>query len=80
MLQIQNLSLCFNQHQVLNKVNFSIKKGEIIGIVGESGSGKSVSSLAIMGLLTPNAEISKKSKILFENNGQQTDLLQLSRE
>ncbi|WP_344447422.1 ATP-binding cassette domain-containing protein, partial [Kitasatospora nipponensis] len=31
-------------------LNFSLVKGETLGIVGESGSGKSVTSLSIMGL------------------------------
>ncbi|TDT33979.1 ABC transporter ATP-binding protein [Naumannella halotolerans] len=37
--------------QAVDKVNFSVGPGEVIGIVGESGSGKSVTSMAIMGLL-----------------------------
>ena len=36
-------------------VSFSIGQGEALGLVGESGSGKSVTSLAIMRLLPPQA-------------------------
>jgi oligopeptide/dipeptide ABC transporter ATP-binding protein len=36
-------------------VSFSIGSGEVLGLVGESGSGKSVTSLAIMRLLAPQA-------------------------
>jgi len=36
-------------------VSFSIAPGEVLGLVGESGSGKSVTSLAIMRLLAPQA-------------------------
>ena len=40
-------------------VNFSIERGETLGILGESGSGKSVSVGAVMGLLdSPPAQIS----------------------
>src|SRR5699024_11107724 len=35
-----------------------VRKGEALAIVGESGSGKSVSSLAVMGLLSQTASIS----------------------
>ncbi|MDR2759519.1 MAG: ATP-binding cassette domain-containing protein, partial [Spirochaetaceae bacterium] len=33
-------------------VNLSIRRGEIHGLVGESGCGKSVSSRALLGLLS----------------------------
>jgi len=39
-------------------VSFTIARGEVLGLVGESGSGKSVTSLAIMRLLPPQAQIS----------------------
>lgn len=38
-------------------IDFSLKKGEVLGIVGESGSGKSVTSMAIMGLLDESAKV-----------------------
>jgi ABC-type dipeptide/oligopeptide/nickel transport system ATPase component len=38
-------------------VSFAIDEGEVLGLVGESGSGKSVTSLAIMRLLPPQASI-----------------------
>ena len=44
-------------------VSFSIGPGEALGLVGESGSGKSVTSLAIMRLLPPQARAG--GKILF---------------
>jgi peptide/nickel transport system ATP-binding protein len=48
-------------------VNFSIASGEVLGLVGESGSGKSITSLAIMRLLPPQARVS--GDILFSENG-----------
>ena len=38
-------------------VSFRIAPGEVLGLVGESGSGKSVSALAILRLLPPQARI-----------------------
>jgi len=48
-------------------LSFSIAAGEVLGLVGESGSGKSLTSLAIMRLLPPNALVS--GEILFHENG-----------
>jgi len=47
-------------------LNFSIARGEVLGLVGESGSGKSITSLAIMRLLPPQARIS--GEIFFAGN------------
>jgi len=44
-------------------LSFSLAHGGVLGLVGESGSGKSVTSLAIMRLLPPQARVS--GEILF---------------
>jgi len=60
-------------------LSFTIAPREVLGLVGESGSGKSVTSLALMRLLPPQARIT--GEILFANgNGLGRDLLQLSDE
>jgi peptide/nickel transport system ATP-binding protein len=48
-------------------VSLSIAPGEVLGLVGESGSGKSITSLAIMRLLPPQARVS--GEIFFSENG-----------
>lgn len=50
--------------QVLEGVNLSIARGEVLALVGESGSGKSTTALAITRLLPANARISQ-GEILF---------------
>ena len=39
-------------------LSFSIAHGKVLGLVGESGSGKSITSLAVMRLLPPQASVS----------------------
>ncbi|NET55955.1 MAG: ABC transporter ATP-binding protein [Symploca sp. SIO2E6] len=43
--------------RAVKDLSFDLNVGETVGIVGESGSGKSVTSLAIMGLLPPTAQV-----------------------
>ena len=40
-IEIKDLSKSFGEHEVLRKIDFSVKKGEVICILGSSGSGKS---------------------------------------
>jgi oligopeptide/dipeptide ABC transporter ATP-binding protein len=56
-------------------LTFSIAPREVLGLVGESGSGKSISSLAIMRLLPPQARVS--GEILFAENGVARNLADL---
>jgi oligopeptide/dipeptide ABC transporter ATP-binding protein len=56
-------------------LGFTITKGEVLGLVGESGSGKSVTALALMRLLPPQARAS--GEIRFSNGSGSHDLLQL---
>ena len=40
-ISVQDLSKSFGDHEVLRKIDFEVKKGEVICILGSSGSGKS---------------------------------------
>jgi peptide/nickel transport system ATP-binding protein len=57
LLAIENLTVSFGETRVLHGVDFSIGKGEALGLVGESGSGKSVTWLAALGLLPRTATV-----------------------
>ncbi|REF29584.1 dipeptide/oligopeptide/nickel ABC transporter permease/ATP-binding protein [Calidifontibacter indicus] len=75
-LEVKDLCIRFpEQHgdvDVVDHVSFSVRPGETMGLVGESGCGKSITSMSIMGLLPPNAQIT--GQILYEGR----DLLALS--
>ena len=55
LLEVKDLSVAFQQggktSLAVDKVSFSIARGETMALVGESGSGKSVSALSILKLL-----------------------------
>ena len=40
--------------RAVDNVNFSVDKGEVLGIVGESGCGKSTTARLVIGLITPD--------------------------
>ncbi|MFH1290264.1 MAG: ABC transporter ATP-binding protein [Nanoarchaeota archaeon] len=55
LLLIDNLSKSFKKKKVLNGLNLSVEKGEVIGLVGRSGVGKSVLVKTLIGFLKPDA-------------------------
>lgn len=59
LLVVKNLTKHFPTNQGLVKavddVNFSIKKGETLGVVGESGSGKTTMGYVIIGIYSPTS-------------------------
>ena len=62
LLELENLTVEFPSASgpiaAVRDIALSLDAGETLALVGESGSGKSVTALAIMGLLPPQARIS----------------------
>ena len=54
LIEFQQVSKRFNNHQVLDRVNLTIYEGEVTTVIGKSGSGKSVLLKHIIGLLMPD--------------------------
>lgn len=70
LLDVRNLSVAFAQGDAdttaVDRISFSIGKGETLALVGESGSGKSVSALSVLRLLPYPAASHPTGEILFE--------------
>jgi peptide/nickel transport system ATP-binding protein len=73
LLEIDRLEIGFGDLAAVRGASFTVERGETHCLVGESGCGKSVTALAVMGLLAPNA--TRKAAVL-SFDGQ--DLLGLS--
>ncbi len=79
LLEVSNLTLDYKlsdrKMRALDHINFTLEKGEVLGVAGESGCGKSTLGLSILRLLPKVAEV-RRGEVLF--NG--IDLLKLSEE
>lgn len=62
LLEVRDLRVVFDLPsgtlEAVSGIDFTVRRGEVLGIVGESGSGKSVALKAVMGLLPPRARVS----------------------
>lgn len=67
LLDITDLNVTFPSEDgsvhAVRGVNFTLNRGEVLGLVGESGSGKSVTSMSIMGLLDKSATVTGSIKL-----------------
>lgn len=53
MIEAKNLKIGYDNHIVLENVNFTINEGELVIVVGPNGAGKTTLIKAILGLVKP---------------------------
>ena len=68
-LSVRNLSVSLQtgpgQARVVDRLNFSLHAGEVLGLVGESGCGKSITAAALMGLVPSPAGTVRADQIML---------------
>lgn len=74
MLRVSHLHIQHGAQALVQDLSFELHAGQTLAVVGESGSGKSISSLALLGLLPENLQVSGQALL------QGQDLLALSQE
>lgn len=78
-INVQGLDLKFYTYEgvvkALDRIDLTIRKGEILGLVGETGCGKSVTSLSILNLVPSPGKI-EGGRILFYSQEKSVDLLE----
>ncbi|WP_137288316.1 ABC transporter ATP-binding protein [Natronorubrum halophilum] len=79
--EIRNTSVTYNEGKtrVLENVNVSIERNEVLGIVGESGSGKSMFASALLDAI-PDPGVLSGQITYNRQDGSSVDLLELSDE
>jgi ABC-2 type transport system ATP-binding protein len=55
MIKVHNLTKAFGPKLAVNKVSFSVERGEVLGFLGPNGAGKSTSMRMITGFIPPTA-------------------------
>ncbi|HNX90267.1 MAG TPA: ABC transporter ATP-binding protein [Candidatus Omnitrophota bacterium] len=54
-VEVKDLSKTFGDFKAVDRMNFTVKKGEIFGFLGPNGAGKSTTIKMLCGLLSPSA-------------------------
>lgn len=61
LLKVSELTIAFANAKTrvvpVDRMSFTVRYGEVVGLVGESGSGKTMTALGIVGLLPPGASV-----------------------
>ena len=67
-ITVEEISKFYGEHKALDKVSFSIKKGEIVGFLGPNGAGKSTLMKILTGYLAPSEGKASVNNIPLSGN------------
>ncbi len=55
LLQVEGLSRCYGESQVVDAASFTLSRGQVLGFLGPNGAGKSTTLRMLAGVLAPDA-------------------------
>jgi len=61
LLEVANLTVCYDKAMLINDLSLGVDEGELVGLVGPNGAGKSTLLRAITGLVAWEREITRRS-------------------
>jgi microcin C transport system ATP-binding protein len=67
LVEVEDLSVAFGDKRVVDRVSFTVDRGETLALVGESGSGKSLTALSLLQLL-PRGGSNPTGRIRLDGN------------
>ncbi|MCB0341667.1 MAG: ATP-binding cassette domain-containing protein [Pseudobdellovibrionaceae bacterium] len=68
MIQVSDLSKSYGDRLAIDRLNFSVRKGEVVGFLGPNGAGKSTTMKIITGFMAPSSGSVKVAGFdVFEN-------------
>ena len=62
LLKTKNLVKAYNGRRVVDEVNITVQRGEIVGLLGPNGAGKTTTFYMVVGVIEPD-----KGKIIFND-------------
>ena len=81
-LEVRNLHTHFHTEsgvvRALEGVDFTLSRGQVLGVVGESGCGKSVTAQCIMNMVPSRGRIVDGSVLYHQHNGQGTEAVEIT--
>lgn len=68
MITIENLTKRYGENLAIDHLNFTVKKGEVVGFLGPNGAGKSTTMKIITGFMAPTSGVASVAGFdVFEN-------------
>jgi ABC-2 type transport system ATP-binding protein len=59
MIEVRDLTKDYGPRRAINKINFTVNKGEVVGFLGPNGAGKSTTMKIITGFMAPSSGTAK---------------------